>query len=111
MFRIILQPIYKTEKQSTAGKSDEKKCLMLENITKHETAKITDMRQQIKLQQNKNNRLNMEPKYFLKKTELLAAQQMKTFEIADNKESFTKVRETSIKEENRSKHQRDYRTP
>lgn len=53
----------------------------------------------------------MEPKYFLKKTELLAAQQMKTFEIADNKESFTKVRETSNKEENRSKHQRDYRTP
>ena len=44
MFRIILQPIYKTEKQS-----DEKKRLMLENITKHETAKITDMRQQIKL--------------------------------------------------------------
>ena len=76
---------------------------MLENITKHETAKITG--------KNKNNRLNMEPKYFLKKTELLAAQQMKTFEIADNKESFTKVRETSNKEENRSKHQRDYRTP
>ena len=53
----------------------------------------------------------MEAKHFLKKTELLAAQQMKTFEIPDNKESFTKARETSNKEKNRSKHQRDYRIP
>lgn len=49
MFRVNLQPIYKTEKQSTAGKSDKKERLMLENITKHETAKITDMRQQNKV--------------------------------------------------------------
>ena len=63
-------------KTSLAERIDNIERLILENIMKHDTLKIEDIKQQVELLQNKNNRLRMESESLLKVTELLSVQQM-----------------------------------
>ena len=71
-------------KTSLAERIDKIERLILENIMEHNTVKTEDIKQQVELLQNKNNRLRMESESLLKVTELLSVQQINTWEINDN---------------------------
>ena len=71
-------------KTSLAERFDKIERLILENIMEHDTVKIEDIKQQVELLQNKNNRLRMESESLLKVIELLSVQQINTREINDN---------------------------
>ena len=77
----------------------------------HDTVQTEDMKQQVELLQNENNRLRMESESLLKVIELLSVQQINTREINDNTENFITVKETGKNKKNRLNHQQDYRIP
>ena len=60
----------------------------------HNTVKAEDMKQQVKLLQNENNRLRIESETLLKVNELLSVQEIITREINGNTEKFISVKES-----------------
>ena len=60
----------------------------------HDTVQTEDMKQQVELLQNENNRLRMESESLLKVIEFLSVQQINTREIKDNTENFITVKRT-----------------
>ena len=58
----------------------------------HDTVQTEDMKQQVELLQNENNRLRMESDSLLKVIEFLSVQQINTREIKDNTENFITVK-------------------
>ena len=60
----------------------------------HDTVQTEDMKQQVELLQNENNRLRMESDSLLKVIEFLSVQQINTREIKDNTENFITVKRT-----------------
>ena len=58
----------------------------------HDTVQTEDMKQQVELLQNENNRLRMESDSLLKVNEFLSVQQINTREIKDNTENFITVK-------------------
>ena len=85
--------------------------LILENVTKHDIVKTRDIKEQVHLLKNENNRLRMKIEYLLKVTELLLVQQINTREINDSTEKFITVKETDKSKINNLHHQQDYRIP
>ena len=60
----------------------------------YDTVQTEDMKQQVQLLQNENNRVRMESESLLKVIELLSVQQINTREINNNTENFITVKET-----------------
>ena len=60
----------------------------------HDTVQTEDMKQQVELLQNENNRLRMESESLLKVIEFLSVQQINTREIKDSTENFITVKRT-----------------
>ena len=85
--------------------------LILENVTEHDIVKTRDIKEQVHLLKNENNRLRMKIEYLLKVTELLLVQQINTREINDSTEKFITVKETDKSKINNLHHQQDYRIP
>ena len=85
--------------------------LILENVTVHDTVKTDDMKQQVELLQNDNNRLKMKAESLLKVIELLSVQQINTREINGNKEKFITIKDTFKSKKSKPNHQQDYRIP
>ena len=85
--------------------------LILENVTKHDIVKTRDIKEQVHLLKNENNRLRMKIEYLLKVTELLLVQQINTREINDSTEKFITVKKTDKSKINNLHHQQDYRIP
>ena len=77
----------------------------------HDTIQTEDMKQQVELLQNENNRLRMESKSLFKVIELLSVQQKNTREIKDNEENFITVKETGKNKKSKLNHHQDYRIP
>ena len=59
-------------KASTAERIDKTERLLWENVTGHDAVQTEYIKQQVKLLQNENNRLRMEPESLLKVSELLS---------------------------------------
>ena len=81
--------------------------IIWENVIGHDTVQTEDIKQQVKLLKNENNRLRMEPESLLKVIELLSVQQVNTLEINDN----TEIKETSKNKKTKLNLQQDYRIP
>ena len=81
-------------KASTAEKIDKIQLFIWENVTGYDTVQTEDMKQQVQLLQNENNRVRMESESLLKVIELLSIQQINTREINNNTENFITVKET-----------------
>ena len=77
----------------------------------HDTIQTEDMKQQVELLQNENNRLRMESKSLFKVIELLSVQQKNTREIKDNEENFITVKETGKNKKSKLNHHQNYRIP
>ena len=60
----------------------------------HDTVQTEDMKQQVELLQNENNRLRMESESLLKVIEFLSVQQINTREIKGSTENFITVKRT-----------------
>ena len=71
-------------KTSTAGKINKIERLIWENVMGHDTVQSEDMKQQVELLKNENNRLRIESESLLKVIELLSVQQINTRETNDN---------------------------
>ena len=76
-------------KASTAERIDKTERLIWENVMEHDTTQKEDMKKQVELLQNENNRLRMESESLLKVIELLSVQKKTTREINDNTEKRT----------------------
>ena len=61
-------------KASTAERIDKTERLIWENVMEHDTTQKEDMKKQVELLQNENNRLRMESESLLKVIELLSVQ-------------------------------------
>ena len=61
-------------KASTAERIDKTEHLIWENVMEHDTTQKEDMKKQVELLQNENNRLRMESESLLKVIELLSVQ-------------------------------------
>ena len=76
-----------------------------------DTVQTEDMKQQVELLQNENNRLRMESESLLKVIELLSVQQINICEINDNTENLITVKKTGKNKKTKLNHQQDYRIP
>ena len=85
--------------------------LILENVTEHDIVETRDIKEQVHLLKNENNKLRMGIESLLKVTELLSVQQINTREINDSTEKFITVKETDKSKKNNLHHQQDYRIP
>ena len=83
----------------------------MENVTGHDKVKTEDMKQQVEMLQNENNRFRMESESLLKLIKVLPVQQINTSENSDNTEKFITVTETGKNKKNKLNHQQDYRIP
>ena len=61
-------------KASTAERINKIERLIWENVIGHDTVQTEDMKQQVELLKNENNRLRMESESLLKAIELLSVQ-------------------------------------
>ena len=68
-------------KASTAERINKIERIIWENVIGHDTVQAEDIKQQVKLLKNENNRLRMEPESLLKVIELLSVQQVHTLEL------------------------------
>ena len=98
-------------KASTAERIDQIERLLLENVLGHDTVQTEDMKQQVVLLQNGNNRLRMKSESFFKVIEFLSVQQINTREYNGNTEHFITVKETGKNKKTKLNHQQDYRIP
>ena len=98
-------------KASTAERIDKIERLLWKNVMAHDTIQTVDMKQQVALLQNENNRLRMESESILKVNELLSVHQMNTCEFNGNTENFISVKETGKNKKTKLNHQQDYRIP
>ena len=78
-------------KASTAESINKIEHPILENVTGHDAVKTEDMKRQVELLQNENNRLRMKSESLLKVIELLSVQQINTREINGNTEKIITV--------------------
>ena len=81
-------------KASITEKIDKIQLFIWENVMCYDTVQTEDMKQQVQLLQNENNRVRMESESLLKVIELLSVQQINTREINNNTENFITVKET-----------------
>ena len=77
----------------------------------HDTIETEDMKKQVELLQNGNNRLRLESESLLKVIELLSVQQITAREINDNTENFITVKETGKNKKTKLNHQQDHKIP
>ena len=98
-------------KVSTGERIDKIERLIWENVMVHDTVQTEDMKQQVELLQNENNRLQMESESLLKVIELLSVQQINTREINNNAENFITVKETRKNKKTKLNHQQYHRFP
>ena len=96
-------------KASTAERIDKLKRLTWENIMWHDTVQTEDMKQQVELLQNENNRLRLESESLIKVIGLLSVQQVNTREINDNTENFVTVEEAGKNKKAKLNHQQNRR--
>ena len=78
---------------------------------RHDIVKTNDVKQEVEMLHNENNRLRMESKYLLKVIGLLSVQQMNAHEINDNTEKFITAKETGKSKKNKLNRHQDYRIP
>ena len=71
----------------------------------HDAVQTEDMKQQVELLQNENNRLRMELESLLKVIELLSVQQINT------REKFITVKENGKNKKTKLNHHQDYKIP
>ena len=74
----------------------------------HDIVQTEDMKQEVELLRNENDRLRMESESILKVVELLSVQQINTREINEN---FITVKETGKNKKIKLKYQQVYRIP
>ena len=102
---------FKEFKASAAERIGKIERLLLENVTGHDTVQTEDMKQQVVLLQNANNRLRMESESFFKIIEFLSVQQINTREFNDNTDHFIAVKEIGKNKKTKLNHQQDFRIP
>ena len=102
---------FKEFKASAAERIGKIERLLWENVTGHDTVQTEDMKQQLVLLQNANNRLRMESESLFKATEFLSVQQINTREFNDNTEHFITVKEIGKNKKTKLNHQQDFRIP
>ena len=110
----MLQSLQRRRKYNGAILSDEHtqiERLLWENATGNDAVQTEDMKEQVELLQNENNRLRMQSESFLEVIELLSVQQINTPEITDNTENFITVKKTGKNKKTKLNHQQDYRIP
>ena len=98
-------------KVSTTARTDKIERLKRENVIGHDTVYKKDMKQQVELLQNENNRLQKESESLLKVIELLPVQQLITREINDNTENVRTVKKTGKNKKTKLNHQQNHRIP
>ena len=98
-------------KASTAEWIDKIERLIWDNVMGHDTIETEDMKKQVELLQNGNNRLRLESESLLKVIELLSVQQITAREINDNTENFITVKETGKNKKTKLNHQQDHKIP